>query len=156
SAPETASMPKTLMLPDVPSIAVLPFTNMSDDAEQEHFADGISEDIITALSRFRSLFVIARNSTFTYKRRALDVKEVAREPGVRYVLEGSGRKAGPRVRVTAQLIDAESGVHVWGERYDRPLQDIFALQDEITDTIAAAMEPEIGAAERERARRNPP
>jgi TolB-like protein len=142
--------------PDAPSIAVLPFTNMSDDAEQEYFADGISEDIITALSRFRSLFVIARNSTFTYKGRAVDVKEVARELGVRYVLEGSVRKADRRVRVTAQLIDAESGIHVWGERYDRPLQDIFAVQDEITDMIAATMEPEIGAAERERARRKPP
>jgi TolB-like protein len=156
SAPETASAAKALILPDVPSIAVLPFTNMSDDAEQEHFADGISEDIITALSRFRSLFVIARNSSFTYKRRAVDVKEVARELGVRYVLEGSVRKVGPRVRVTAQLIDAGSGTHVWAERYDRPLQDFFTVQDEITDTIAATMEPEIGAAERERARRRPP
>jgi len=155
-APETASAAKTLVMPDVPSIAVLPFTNMSDDAEQEHFADGISEDIITALSRFRSLFVIARNSMFTYKGRAVDVKEVARELGVRYVLEGSVRKAGSRVRVTAQLIDAESGIHVWAERYDRPLADIFTVQDEITDMIAATMEPEVGAAERERARRKPP
>jgi TolB-like protein/tetratricopeptide (TPR) repeat protein len=150
------STPKGPTLPDVPSIAVLPFTNMSDGAEQEHFADGITEDIITTLSRFRSLFVIARNSTFTYKGRAVDVKQVARDLGVRYVLEGSVRKAGRRVRVTAQLVDAESGIHVWGERYDRPLRDIFAVQDEITDIIAATMEPEIGAAERERARRKPP
>jgi TolB-like protein len=155
-APEAESTVKTLTRPDVPSIAVLPFSNMSDDAEQEYFADGISEDIITALSRFRSLFVIARNSTFTYKGRAVDVKEVARELGVRYVLEGSVRKASRRVRVTAQLVDTEFGIHVWGERYDRPLQDIFAVQDEITDMIAATMEPEIGSAERERARRKPP
>ena len=153
-APEAESTVPTR--PDVPSIAVLPFTNMSDDAEQDYFADGISEDIISALSRFRSLFVIARNSTFTYKGRAADVKEVARELGVRYVLEGSVRKASQRVRVTAQLVDTEFGIHVWGERYDRPLQDIFAVQDEITDMIAATMEPEIGAAERERARRKPP
>jgi TolB-like protein len=156
SAPAAESTVNPPTLPDVPSIAVLPFTNMSGDAEQEHFADGISEDIITALSRFRSLFVIARNSAFTYKGRAVDVKHVARELGVRYVLEGSVRKANRRVRVTAQLVDAESGIHVWGERYDRPLRDIFAVQDDITDIIAATMEPEIGAAERERARRKPP
>ena len=155
-APEAESTVKAPTRPDVPSIAVLPFTNMSDDAEQEYFADGVSEDIITTLSRFRSLFVIARNSTFIYKGRAVDVKEVARELGVRYVLEGSVRKASRRVRVTAHLVDAESGIHVWGERYDRPLQDIFAVQDEITDMIAGTMEPEIGAAERERARRKPP
>jgi TolB-like protein/Flp pilus assembly protein TadD len=153
---EAESSVKAPTRPDVPSIAVLPFTNMSNDAEHEYFADGISEDIITALSRFRSLFVIARNSTFTYKGRAVDVKKVARELGVRYVLEGSVRKASRRVRVTAQLVDTEFGVHVWGERYDRPLQDIFTVQDEITDTIVATMEPEIGAAERERARRKPP
>jgi TolB-like protein len=151
--PSTAQAPT---LPDLPSIAVLPFTNMSGDVEQEHFADGIAEDIITALSRFRSLFVIARSSTFTYKYKTVEVKQVARELGVRYVLEGSVRSAGQRVRVTAQLIDAETGGHVWAERYDRPLQDIFAVQDEIADTIAATMEPEIGAAERERARRKPP
>jgi len=143
-------------VPDTPSIAVLPFTNMSGDAEQEHFADGISEDIIAALSRFRSLFVIARNSTFTYKGKAVDVKEVARDLGVRYVLEGSVRTLGARLRVTALLIDAATGLHVWGERYDRPLEHIFTVQDEVTDIIAATMEPEIGAAERERARRKPP
>jgi TolB-like protein len=153
---DAAGAAKAPALPNVPSIAVLAFSNMSDDTEQEHFADGISEDIITALSRFRSLFIIARNSTFTYKGRAVDVKAVAQELGVRYVLEGSVRKAGSRVRVTAQLIDGESGIHVWGERYDRPLQDIFAVQDEITDMIVATMEPEIGGAERERARQKRP
>ena len=120
-------------LPDKPSVAVLPFTNMSADPEQEYFADGIAEDIITALSRFPSLFVIARNSSFTYKGRAVDVKQVGRELGVRYVLEGSLRKAGNRIRVTAQLIEATTGMHVWADRYDRDLADIFAVQDEITD-----------------------
>jgi len=132
-----------LTLPDKPSIAVLPFTNMSGDADQDYFADGISEDIITALSRFRYLFVIARNSSFTYKNQAVDVKQVGRELGVRYVLEGSVRKAGNRVRITAQLIDAKSGHHVWAERYDRDLIDIFSLQDEITERVAGAIEPEL-------------
>src|SRR5262249_17915126 len=121
--------PTALPLPDKPSVAVLPFTNMSGDPEQEFFADGISEDVITALSRYPSLFVIARNSCFTYKGRAVDVKQVGRELGVRYVLEGSLRKAGNRIRVTAQLVEAETGKHVWAERYDRDLADIFALQD---------------------------
>jgi adenylate cyclase len=146
----------TLPLPDKPSIAVLPFQNMGGDPEQEYFADGMVEDITTALSRIRWLFVIARNSSFTYKGKPVDVKQVGRELGVRYVVEGSIRSAGSRVRITVQLIDAETGVHVWAERYDRPLQDIFAVQDEITDTIAATMEPEIGSAERERARRKKP
>ena len=115
-----------------PSIAVLPFTNMSGDAEQEYFSDGITEDIITELSRFRNLFVIARNSSFTYKGRAVDVKKVGRELGVAYVLEGSVRRAGNRVRITAQLIDAETGNHVWADRFDRELTDVFAVQDEIT------------------------
>ncbi len=132
-----------LALPDKPSIAVLPFTNMSGDADQDYFADGISEDIITTLSRFRHLFVIARNSTFTYKGRAVDMKQVGRELGVRYVLEGSVRKVGNRVRITAQLIDAISSHHVWAERYDRDLVDIFSLQDEITDRVAGAIEPEL-------------
>ena len=138
------------------SIAVLPFDNMSGDAEQEYFSDGISEDLITALSRVRWLTVIARNSTFTYKGSAVDVKQVGREMGVRYVLEGSVRRAGKRVRITAQLIEAETGAHIWAERYDRELDDIFDLQDEITGTITTAIEPEIGAAERERARAKPP
>src|SRR5213083_826669 len=119
-------------LPDKPSIAVLPFNNISGDPEQEYFADGIVEDMITALSRMRWLFVIARNSSFTYKGRAVDVKQVGRELGVRYVLEGSLRKSANRIRVTAQLIEAGTGNHVWAERYDRDLADIFAVQDEIT------------------------
>ena len=133
------------------SIAVLPFNNMSADPEQEFLADGISEDIITGLSKIRWFLVIARNSTFTYKGQAVDVKRVAQELGVRYVLEGSVRKAGNRIRVTAQLIDAATGLHVWAERYDRKLEDIFDLQDEITRTIVGRVEPEISAAERDRA-----
>lgn len=145
-----------LPLPDKPSIAVLPFANLSGDPEQEYFADGMVEDLITNLSRLRWLFVVSRNSTFTYKGKAVDVRQVGIELGVRYVLEGSVRRASNRVRVTAQLIEAESGRHVWAERYDRWLEDIFAVQDEITDTIAATLEPEISAVERERARRKPP
>ena len=141
---ETNAIPR---LPDKPSIAVLPFENMSGDHEQEYFADGITEDIITAMSYVRWLFVIARNSSFVYKGRAVDVKQVARELGVRYVLEGSVRKVGNRVRITAQLVDAQSGAHHWAERYDRDLADIFALQDEITRSVAAAIEPRLLAAE---------
>jgi TolB-like protein len=136
-----------LALPSRPSIAVLPFANMSDGPDQEHFADGISEDLITALSRIHWLFVIARNSTFAYKNRAVDVKQVARELGVRYVLEGSVRRAGKRIRISAQLIDAVTGGHHWAERYDRELGDIFALQDEITRSVVAAIEPRLLAAE---------
>jgi adenylate cyclase len=143
-------------LPDKPSIAVLPFTNMSGDPEQEFFADGMVDDIITVLSRYPSLFVIARNSSFTYKGRAVDVKQVGRELGVRYVLEGSVRNAGNRVRVTAQLVEAEAGNHVWAERYDRNLTDIFALQDEITEAVTTAIAPAIADAERQRAMRKPP
>jgi TolB-like protein/Flp pilus assembly protein TadD len=138
-------------LPDRPSIAVLPFANMSDDPDQEHFADGISEDLITALSRIRWLFVIARNSTFVYKHRAVDVKQVSRELGVRYVLEGSVRRAGKRLRISAQLVDATTGGHHWAERYDRELGDIFAVQDEITRSVVAAIEPRLLAAEGVRA-----
>jgi adenylate cyclase len=147
---------ENLALPDKPSIAILPFVNLSGDPEQEFFADGMAEEIITALSRYHWFFVIARNSSFTYKGRAVDVTQVAKEQGVRYVLEGSVRKAGNRVRVTAQLIDATTGSHIWAEHYDRELDDIFALQDEITETIVASIEPELGAVERERARRKPP
>jgi adenylate cyclase len=129
---------------------------MSGDPEQEFFADGIAEDIITALSRYPSLFVIARNSSFTYKGRAVDVKEVGRELGVRYALEGSLRKAGNRLRVTAQLVEAESGKHVWAERYDRDLADIFTLQDEITEAVTIAIAPAIADAEQQRAMRKPP
>jgi adenylate cyclase len=152
SAIATPSLP----VPDKPSIAVLPFANMSGDPEQEFFSDGIAEDIITALSRYPSLFVIARNSSFTYKGRAVVVKQVGEELGVRYVLEGSVRKAGNRVRVTAQLVDAEAGNHVWANRYDRDLADIFALQDEITEAVAIAVAPAIADAERHRAMRRPP
>jgi adenylate cyclase len=129
---------------------------MSNDPEQEFFADGIAEDIITALSRYPSLFVIARNSCFTYKGRAVDVKQVGRELGVRYVLEGSLRKSGNRIRVTAQLVEAETGNHVWAERYDRDLADIFALQDEITQAVTIAIAPAIAGAEQQRAMRKPP
>lgn len=140
-----------LALPDRPSIAVLPFTNMSGDPEQEYFADGISEDLITGLAHIRWLFVIARNSTFVYKNRAVDVKQVSRELGVRYVLEGSVRRAGKRLRISAQLIDALTGGHHWAERYDRELGDIFSVQDEITRSVAAAIEPHLLAAEGVRA-----
>jgi adenylate cyclase len=150
------STPSALALPDKPSVAVLPFLNMSSDPEQEFFADGIAEDVITALSRYPSLFVIARNSCFTYKGRAIDVKQIGRELGVRYVLEGSVRKAGNRIRVTAQLVEAESGNHVWAERYDRDLADIFAVQDEITEAVTIAIAPAIAEAERQHALRKQP
>jgi len=143
----------TLSLPDRPSIAVLPFQNMSGDPEQDYFVDGMVEDIITGLSRIKWLFVIARNSTFTYKGRAVDVKQVGRELGVRYVLEGSVRKAADRVRITGQLIDTATGTHVWAERYDRKSDDIFALQDEITLSVVGAIEPNLRLAEIERVKR---
>ncbi len=139
--------PPAVTKPDRPSIAVLPFTNLNGDSEQDFLADGITEDVITALARLRWLFVIARNSTFVYKGKAVDVREVARELGVRYVLEGSVRTAGPRIRITGQLIDAETGKHIWAERYDRELQDIFAVQDDITERVVAAVEPHLYAEE---------
>ena len=142
---------RALPLPDRPSIAVLPFDNMSGDPDQDYFADGISEDLITGLSRIRWLFVIARNSTFVYKGRAVDVRQVARELGVRYVLEGSVRRAGKRLRISAQLIDAMTGGHHWAEQYDRELGDIFAMQDEITRSVVGAIEPRLLAAEGVRA-----
>jgi adenylate cyclase len=142
--------------PDKPSLAVMPFQNMSSDPEQEYFADGIAEDVITALSRYPSLFVIARNSSFTYKGRAVDVKQVGHELGVRYVLEGSLRKAGNRVRITGQLVEAETGKHLWAERYDRELADIFVVQDEITEAVTIAIAPAIAEAEQQRAMRKPP
>ena len=148
--------PQPLSLPDKPSIAVLPFANMSGDPEQEYFADGIAEDVTTALSRYPSLFVIARNSCFTYKGRAIDVKQIGRELGVRYVLEGSLRRAGNRIRVTAQLVEAETGNHVWAVRYDRDLADIFAVQDEISEGVTIAITPAIAQAEQQRAMRKPP
>jgi adenylate cyclase len=136
-----------LPLPDKPSIAVLPFANLSGDSEQEYFADGMAEEIITALSRIRWLFVIARNSSFTYKGQAIDVKQVGRELGVRYVLEGSVRKAGGRVRITAQLIDAQSGAHLWADRFDGSLEDVFELQDRVALSVAGIIEPALQAAE---------
>ena len=145
----------TPALPDKPSIAVLPFDNLSGDPDQEYFADGMTEDITTGLTRFRSLFVIARNSTFAYKGKSPDVREVARDLGIRYVLEGSVRRVGERIRITGQLIDAETGIHLWAERYDRELEDIFAVQDEVTEAIVAAIAPEIGDVERKRAQRKP-
>jgi TolB-like protein len=145
-----------LTLPDRPSIAVLPFTNLSGDPEQEYFADGMVEDIIMALSRVRWLFVIARNSSFTYKGRSVDVRQVGRELGVRYTLEGSVRKSANRVRVGAQLVDAVTGHHVWAQRYDREPAGIFALQDEITERVVAAVEPQLYAAEGIRAKRKQP
>jgi adenylate cyclase len=163
SDPETGAQlngaPSTgapLALPEKPSIAVLPFQNMSGDAEQEFFADGMAEDIITTLSHYRSLFVIARNSTFAYKGQSPDLRELSRDLGVRYVLEGSVRKGGSRIRVTAQLIEGATGNHIWAKRYDRELDDIFDLQDEMTQAIVSAIGPEIDQAERERAKRLPP
>jgi TolB-like protein len=141
---------EVLTLPDRPSIAVLPFVNVSGDPEQEYFADGISEDIITGLSRVRQFFVIARNSTFQYKGSSPDVRQVASALGVRYVVEGSVRKVGDRVRISAQLVDGLSGGHVWAERFDRELSDIFAIQDEITQSIVGQIEPELSRAEYER------
>lgn len=142
-------------LPDKPSIAVLPFTNMSGDPEQEYFVDGMVEDIITALSRFNQLFVIARNSSFVYKGAAVDIKRVGKELGVHYVLEGSVRKAGNRVRITGQLIDATTGTHLWAERFDGNLEDVFDLQDKITADVVAAIEPTVRKAEIERSRHKP-
>jgi adenylate cyclase len=153
---EPTSPPPITALPDRPSIAVLPFNNLSGDPDQEYFADGMTEDVITGLSRFRSLSVIARNSTFAYKGTSPDIRKVARDLGVRYVLEGSVRRGGERIRVTGQLIDGETGNHLWAERYDRVLEDIFAVQDEVTEAIVAAIAPEISDVERERAQRKAP
>ena len=147
--PETA---KPLSLPDKPSIAVLPFQNMSGDPEQEYFADGMVEDIITALSRFKSLFVIARNSSFTYKGKSVDIKQVGRELGVRYVLEGSVRKAANRVRITGQLIDATTGAHLWADHFDGSLEDVFDLQDRVTVSVVSAIAPKLEQVEIERAK----
>jgi adenylate cyclase len=144
-----------LALPDKPSIAVLPFTNMSGDPEQDYFADGMAEDIITALSHFKALFVIARNSSFTYKGRAVDVKQIGRELGVRYVLEGSVRKAANRVRITGQLVDTATGAHLWADRFDGGLDDIFDLQDQVTESVVGAIAPVVEKAEIERAKRKP-
>ncbi len=142
-------------LPDKPSIAVLPFQNMSGDPEQEYFADGMVEEIITALSRIRWLFVIARNSTFTYKGQAVDIKRIRHELGVRYVLEGSVRKGGGRVRITAQLIEAETGAHLWADRFDGSLEDVFELQDQVATSVAGVIEPTLQAAETSRSANRP-
>jgi len=150
-----ASARPTLALPDKPSIAVLAFQNMSGDPEQEYFVDGMAEDIITALSRMRWLFVIARNSSFVYKGRAVDLKQVGRELGVRYVLEGSVRKVGSRVRITGQLIDTATGAHLWADRFDGGLEDVFDLQDQVTTNVVGAIAPTLERAEIERAKRKP-
>jgi TolB-like protein/class 3 adenylate cyclase len=144
-----------LLLPDKPSIAVLPFANMSGDPEQEYFVDGMVEEIITALSRIRWLFVLARNSSFTYKGQTVDVKQVGRELGVRYVLEGSVRKAAGRVRITAQLIDATNGAHLWADRFDGSLEDVFDLQDRVASSVAGIIEPALQAAETARSANRP-
>ena len=152
----TPALGSSLPLPDKPSIAVLPFANMSGDPEQEYFADGMVEEIITALSRIRWLFVIARNSSFTYKGRSVDVKQIGRELGVRYVLEGSVRKAGGRVRITAQLIEAMTSKHLWADRFDGSLEDVFEFQDRVAINVAGVIEPTLRQAEIERARRKRP
>ena len=153
--PETEPEKLALALPDKPSIAVLPFQNMSGDPEQEYFADGMVEEIITALSRNKQLFVIARNSSFTFKGKAVDIKQVARDLGVRYVLEGSVRKSGNRIRITGQLIDAASGAHLWADRYDGALEDVFELQDQVAASVVGAIAPSVTQAEMERAKRKP-
>jgi adenylate cyclase len=152
----SAPAPPVLPLPDKPSIAVLPFANISGDPEQEYFVDGMVEEIITALSRIRWLFVIARNSSFTYKGQAVDVKQVGRELGVRYVLEGSVRKAGNRVRITGQLIDAATGAHLWADRFDGSLEDVFDLQEKVALSVAGVIEPALQAAEMRRSAARPP
>src|SRR5262244_1177156 len=149
------SLPPQLPLPDKPSIAVLPFQNLSGDPDQEYFADGMVEEIITALSRIRWLFVIARNSSFTYKGQAVGVKQIGRELGVRYVLEGSVRKAGGRVRITAQLIEATTGAHLWADRFDGSLEDVFDLQDKVASSVAGVIEPTLQAAEAQRSVNRP-
>ncbi|MEE9271038.1 MAG: winged helix-turn-helix domain-containing protein, partial [Candidatus Krumholzibacteria bacterium] len=156
AAPGLEQAPSRSTVSEKPTIAILPFKNMSGDAEQDYFVDGIAEDIITALSRFHWFFVISRNASFTYRDRTVEARRVAEDLGVRYVLEGSVRRAGNRVRITAQLVDATTGKQVWAERYDRELADIFAVQDEITNTIVGTIEPELGHVEREQARRKPP
>ncbi|MDJ0778780.1 MAG: tetratricopeptide repeat protein [Gammaproteobacteria bacterium] len=154
-APAAPTKSPILELPAKPSIAILPFDNMSNDPEQEFFAEGISEDIITELSKFRSFFVIARNSSFSFKGQSLNARQIGSNLGVRYVVEGSVRRAGKRVRITAQLIDAVDDTHLWAERYDRDLEDIFAVQDEVTRAIVTAIEPQLATTEQQRARRKP-
>ena len=152
---DTVAAEPSAPVPEQPSLAALPFLNLSGDPEQDYFADGMVEEIITALSRIRWLFVIARNSSFTYKGQAVDVKQVGRELGVRYVLEGSVRKAGGRVRITAQLIDAASGTHLWADRFDDLLEDVFELQDKVAISVAGVIEPTLQAAETGRSATRP-
>jgi TolB-like protein len=154
-ATSTANPNAALTLPDRPSIAVLPFLNLSGDPQQDYFVDGMVEDIILALSRLRWLFVIARNSSFTFKGRAVDVREVGRELGVRYVLEGSVRRVANRVRITGQLVDTTTGMHLWGERFESVVDDIFDLQDQVTESVVGAIAPQLEFAEIERAKRKP-
>jgi adenylate cyclase len=154
-SPSASYTGRTLPLPNKPSIAVLPFEDLSGEHDQGYFADGMVEEIITALSRFRGLFVIARNSSFAYKGRAVDVKQVGRELGVRYILEGSVRKAGNRVRISGQLIDTATGAHLWADRFDGAPEDIFDLQDQVTASVVGAIAPKLEQAEIERARRKP-
>jgi len=156
AAAPSPEIKKPLPLPDKPSIAVLPFQNMSGDAEQEYFADGMVEEITTALSRNKELFVIARNSSFTFKGKAVDIKQAARDLGVRYVLEGSVRKSGNRIRITGQLIEAASGAHLWADRYDGTLENVFELQDQVATSVVGAISPSVILAEMERAKRKPP
>jgi len=155
AAGTAAVQPDAAPLPDNPSIAALPFQNIGGDPEQEYFVDGMVEEIITALSRIRWLFVVARNSSFTYKGQAVDVKQVGRELGVRYVLEGSVRKGGNRVRITGQLIDAVSGTHLWADRFDGLIEDVFELQDKIASSVAGVIEPALRAAETARSGKSP-
>src|SRR5215813_12119711 len=153
--PVSASRAEPIALPEKPSIAVLPFTNMSGDPEQDYFADGMAAEIITALSRCSWLFVIARNSSFTYKGKAFDLRQVGRELGVRYVMEGSVRRAGDRLRILGQLADATTGTHLWADRFDGDMSDVFDLQDRITESVVAAIEPRLQLAEIERLKRSP-
>ena len=155
-APTVGPPPVAASLPDKPSVAILPFANLSGDPAQDYFSDGISEDIITELSRFSELFVIARNSSFQYKGKAIDVRQIARELGVRYLLEGSVRHADERVRISAQLVDAQTGAHRWAERYDRRIEDIFSVQDEVAQTVASVLSIQINRAEADRALLKPP
>src|SRR5262249_40647146 len=151
----TSTESSKLALPDKPSIAVLPFANLSGDVEQEYFADGMADEIITALSRCSSFFVISRNSSFTYKGKAVDVRQVGRELGVRYVLEGSIRRAGDRLRFIGQLIETTGGGQIWADRFEGDMKDVFALQDRITENVTAAIEPKLQAAEIERMKQKP-
>jgi TolB-like protein len=153
--PSSPKTQKPLPLPDKPSIAVLPFQNMSGDPEQEYFADGIVEDIITALSHFNMLFVISRTSSFIYKGKSIDIKKVGQELGVRYVVEGSVRRAANKIRITGQLIDASTSMHLWADHFDGMLDDIFDLQDQVTTNVVAAIAPKVRQAEMDRARRKP-